>query len=416
MNKLRFACLMGTAFEFFEFQIFALLLPFLTVHFFNPKIQFFNQYLEGYLTFGVAFLARPLGGLLLGHIGDHYGRREALLIAMWLMAISTMMIGLLPGYTRIGVAACILLLLCRIVQGLSLGGEFTSGSVFLFENQTKAKCIDLIWQDLGGTIGLFSATVIVMLTTMTFSSAEMQAFAWRFPFLAAVLLSLCGIYVRTSLHHPKPHAALIQQNRSRTIKSYYAQVCKDWPSLLLLTFACAPNGIFWYLHVIFIPNQLHPLNPSSMLVLISLTLIMIPVGAKLADIFGAYRVWIFSVAGLVFNFVLLILSPNSITQLIGITLQALLLAINQGPRFLILNNHFPLPVRAISCSLVYSMANVLGGMAPFVALWLLKHSENTQSLYQVLLVLCMLAVLSMLVLKTEFTQRKNLHGLAIEPD
>lgn len=389
MNKLRLSCLIGTAFEFFEFQIFAMLLPYLVVHFFGSTT---HAFVEGYLAFGVAFIARPIGGVLLGYIGDRYGRRSALLIAMWLMAGSTLLIGLLPGYALIGMCAGIFLLMCRVAQGLSLGGEFSSGAVFLFEHQQRPTCYSLIWLDLGGSGGLFLAILTVLITSVLFTTEEMQAFAWRLPFLAAFGLSLCGIYIRRSLTHPNPHTLLVAQNKNRTTGAYYREVFHDWKSLILLTLSCAPNGIFWYLQVIFIPNQMMSLSPKIMLGLMSITLLAIPIAGKLADRFLPFRVWMFSIMGLVLNFVLCIMSTQTSLQRTGLVLQALLLALNQGPRFMILNTSFPLAVRATSCALIYSVANLFGGMTPLIAFWLYNRTPNHQSL---MWVLCMVGCISL---------------------
>lgn len=397
MKKLRVATMIGTAFEFFEFQVFAMLMPFLTHYFFNPILPASDQYLIGYVAFGIAFIVRPVGGVLFGYIGDYYGRKSAMLSAMWLMAISTVAIGLLPGFTILGHAAFVLLFLCRIAQGLSLGGEYASGGIFLYEHHHKATCYDLIWMDLGGMIGLFFATLIVMLSTQLFSIAQMQTVGWRIPFLAAFFLSVCGIYIRRSLSNTKTHDQLMHENKQRALSHYYDEALKNWRTLMLLIFACAPNGIFWYLHVIFIPNQLLHLSAGNMLPFIALSLVVTPIAAKLADNIGPYNMWIFSVIALVLNFGVLILHANFTLQMIGMGLQSILLAINQGPRFLILNTHFSLRIRGISCAIVYSFANIFGGITPFVALALLNHYHHAQPIFYLLLVAGTLAVTSMII-------------------
>lgn len=391
--KVRLACALGTAFEFFEFQIFSMLMPYLVLHFFNGKN---NQYFIGYIAFSIAFIARPLGGWLIGYIADHHGRRQALLFSMWLMAISTISIGLLPSFATAGYIVLILLLICRIGQGLSVGGEFTSSAVLLFEHHTGPKCFDLIWQDLGGTLGVFIATLSVWLLSTCFSIDFMQSIGWRLPFFGAFLLSLLGIYVRSNINEPSTHFALTTTNAKYSITTYYLQTLGNFSKMFWLILACAPNGIFWYLQIIFIPNQLLSLSPAFVLLAVFLTLIFIPVGAKLADKYNAYFIWMISVIALCLNFGgFILLSGHPSLQKLIFCLQNIFLAFNQGPRLLILNKSFALNVRAISCSLVFSLANILGGLTPFLALWILEKTSEVQNIFYALIVFCTIAIIAM---------------------
>ena len=385
MRRVQLTCLLGTGFEYFEFQLFALLMPIWVSHFFDVTQSVAARYLAGYLLLSVAFVARLLGAIGLGFMADKFGRRVALLTAMWLMAVSTGLIACLPEYALVGAWSTWLLLCCRLGQGLSLGGEFAIGGVLLFEQQTLPRCLSMVWQDLGGTGGLFLATLSVVLLQQLFTPSAVEAYVWRYPFCIAFFISLAIMAMRRSLPDKTWHAG----------DGYVRQLAGYSRSIGLLMCCCAPNGVFWYLQVVYIPNQLFSLSSSALMALIALSAVSIPLAASCADHCGLYRTWIISVLLLVVNFNLFILSSVWSLQVAGLVLQAFLLALNQGPRLLIINQHFPLRIRAQACCLVYSGANVLGGLMPFIALWLWAKTESNQALGGLLLSVSVVAVWAM---------------------
>lgn len=138
-------CMMGTAFEYFEFQLFGLFTPVLVTVFLNPALLEHQKYLIGYLLFSLAFIARLAGACTLGYIADHQSRNRALLLALWIMVVSTASIGILPDYQNLGLLGFYLLILLRLFQGFSLGGEFSMGSILLYETHSAPKC-GKIWE------------------------------------------------------------------------------------------------------------------------------------------------------------------------------------------------------------------------------------------------------------------------------
>jgi len=410
MQRVQLACVLGTGFEFFEFQLFALLMPIWVSHFFSPTITVSDRYLAGYLLFSVAFAARLLGAMGLGFLADHVGRRTTLFTAMWIMALSTGFMACLPVYAQVGGWALGLLMLCRLGQGFSLGGEFAIGGVLLFENQARPSCLGLIWQDLGGCGGLFIATLLVSSLFSLFSSAQIELYAWRLPLFFAFLISLGVIFLRARVPDPALQQGLLAINQYRSNRQYYLAVSQYARVMGLLVCCCCPNGIFWYLQVVYIPQQIMTLSETTLLALIALTLITIPLGAICADRLGKYRVWACSVVLLVMNFNCFILSGRVQLQVIGLIIQAVLLALNQGPRLFIMNSHFPLSVRALACSLVYSGANVMGGLAPFISLWLLDITGSNRALGWLLMSIGVLSLSAMYWVMDLKLGQKNVLG------
>src|SRR5690349_10788935 len=181
-----FASLIGTTIEFFDFYIYATAAVLVFPKLFFPASDPVSATLASLATFGIAFLARPIGSALFGHFGDRVGRKTTLVAALLTMGLSTMAIGIVPTYQRIGVVAPLLLAICRFGQGLGLGGEWGGAVLLAVENAPPGKrALYGIFPQLGAPIGfLFSGGVFLVLSR-EFSNDQFFAFAWRIPFLAS---------------------------------------------------------------------------------------------------------------------------------------------------------------------------------------------------------------------------------------
>src|SRR5688500_18944315 len=192
--------MVGTTIEFFDFYIYgtAAVLVFPTLFF--PASDPATATLASLATFGIAFLARPVGSALFGHFGDRVGRKATLVAALLTMGVSTVAIGLLPGYGAIGLAAPLLLALCRFGQGLGLGGEWGGAVLLAIENAPPGRRAWYgMFPQLGAPIGfLFSGGVFLLLSELL-SDEEFFAFGWRLPFLASAVLVAIGLYVRLTI-------------------------------------------------------------------------------------------------------------------------------------------------------------------------------------------------------------------------
>ena len=168
---------------------------------FFPQGSGMAQTLSAFITFGIAFLARPLGSLLFGHFGDRIGRKSTLVASLLLMGISTTLIGLLPGYASIGVWAPILLCLLRFGQGLGLGGEWGGAALLATENAPPGKRAWFgMFPQLGPSIGFLMANGLFLALALLLDDEQFRAWGWRIPFLLSALLVVVGLYGRLSLH------------------------------------------------------------------------------------------------------------------------------------------------------------------------------------------------------------------------
>src|SRR6478672_8693525 len=195
-----FASLIGTTIEFFDFYIYATAAVLVFPRLFFPSTDPASATLASLATFAVAFFARPIGSAFFGHFGDRVGRKTTLVAALLTMGISTVGIGLLPTYASIGIAAPVLLALCRFGQGLGLGGEWGGAVLLAIENAPPGKRAWYgMFPQLGAPIGFFFSGGIFLLLSSLFTDAQFFAFGWRLPFLASAALVLVGLYVRLTI-------------------------------------------------------------------------------------------------------------------------------------------------------------------------------------------------------------------------
>ena len=199
-TRIAFASFIGTAIEFYDFYIYGLAVAMVIGPVFFPGSDPAAQALNAFLTFGIAFLARPFGALLFGHFGDRIGRKTTLVASLLVMGVSTTLIGVLPGYDLIGWAAPALLCLLRFGQGIGLGGEWGGAALLAAEYAPKGKRGWFgMFPQLGPPVGFLFAVVSFLLLSNFLDDAQFRAWGWRIPFLASAVLVVVGLYVRLKL-------------------------------------------------------------------------------------------------------------------------------------------------------------------------------------------------------------------------
>src|SRR6185369_2610852 len=188
-RQVLFASLVGTAVEFFDFYIYATAAVLVFPRLFFPATDPASSVLASLATFAIAFVARPIGSALFGHFGDRIGRKRTLVLALLTMGISTFVIGTLPSYARIGLAAPVLLALCRFGQGIGLGGEWGGAVLLAVENAPpKKRALYGMFPQLGAPLGFLLSGGIFLVLSRWLTDAQFLAFGWRLPFLASAVL------------------------------------------------------------------------------------------------------------------------------------------------------------------------------------------------------------------------------------
>lgn len=207
------ASFIGTAIEFYDFYVYATAAALVIGPVFFPSGSGTAQMLAAFLTFGIAFLARPLGSALFGHFGDRIGRKSTLVASLLLMGISTTAIGVLPGYDSIGVWAPIILCLLRFGQGLGLGGEWGGAALLATENAPEGKRAWFgMFPQLGPSIGFLAANGLFLTLALTLSDEQFREWGWRIPFLLSAALVLVGLYVRLKLEESPVFAKAVARH------------------------------------------------------------------------------------------------------------------------------------------------------------------------------------------------------------
>jgi MHS family proline/betaine transporter-like MFS transporter len=244
MFRTVFAGLFGNLLEWFDYAVFGFLVGPIGAAFFpadNPSVQ----NLKAWGLFAVGFFARPIGGIVLGRMGDRKGRRWLLTVSVALIAVSTLVIGCLPTHAQIGWLAPAILVLCRLTQGFSLGGEFTGSMAYTTEH-AKPLMRGLISSStaLGTSLGFLTGSAAVMVLDQVLSKDQIAAWGWRLPFLFSVVMALFGWWLRRSLHESE---AGEKAKEIATRPPVFAAIAADWkPSLQLFAIVAFSNALYYY--------------------------------------------------------------------------------------------------------------------------------------------------------------------------
>ncbi len=250
-GQVLFASMIGTTIEFFDFYIYATAAVLVFPKLFFPASDPASATLASLATFAIAFVARPIGSALFGHFGDRVGRKTTLVAALLTMGLSTVAIGLLPSYHTIGLAAPVLLALCRFGQGLGLGGEWGGAVLLAVENAPPGRRAWYgMFPQLGAPIGFFFSGGVFIALSRWLTDEQFFAFGWRLPFLASAALVVVGLYVRLSITETPVFQVAVA--RSERVKVPMVVVFRDHPKTLVLgTMMSLATFVLFYLMTVF---------------------------------------------------------------------------------------------------------------------------------------------------------------------
>jgi metabolite-proton symporter len=380
-RQVLFASLVGTTVEFFDFYIYATAAVIVFPRLFFPSADPASAVLASLATFGIAFLARPVGSALFGHFGDRVGRKKTLVLALSTMGLSTFAIGALPGYRAIGVAAPVLLALCRFGQGIGLGGEWGGAVLLAVENAPPNKrALYGMFPQLGAPIGFLASGGIFLLLSRSLTDEEFFRFGWRLPFLASAALVLLGLYVRLSITETPVFQAAAAREEQVGVPMLTV-LRRHTRALLAGILICIATFVLFYLMTVFTiswgTTALHYSRDSFLqwqLFGILFFALTIPVSALLAE--RGRRPVMFGVTALIGIFGLALApmfqaGPHGVLLMLAVGLA--LMGMTYGPLGTVVSELFPTPVRYTGSSLAFSLAGILGAsLAPYIATWLAK--------------------------------------------
>ena len=377
------ASMMGTSIEFFDFYAYGTASAAYFPKVFFPQMTPLLATLLSLLTFGVAFVARPVGSFVFGHFGDRLGRKKTLVVSLLVMGVATVAIGFIPGYQSIGVGGALLLCLCRFVQGIGLGGEWSGAVLVATENAPADKrALYGAFPEVGAPIGFFICNGLFYVLEKMLTPAQMMSFGWRVPFWASSVLVVIGLYVRHRLQET-PLFKLAQE-RDNTTRSPLKVVFKEnWREILKGTFLMgATYAMFFTLttwSLSFATTALGFSHSEFLLLLMAAIVefaVLIMTTSVLADKVGRKKVLMTaSVALVVFSLVFpyfLEGQHNMVGMLLFLGLGFVVMGTLYGPVGAVLPELFPTKVRYSGAGITYNLAAVVGAaVAPTITTWLI---------------------------------------------
>ena len=371
------AGLIGNVLEWFDFAVFGYFASNIGHQFFSQASQNAQQYLT-YATFGVGFLARPVGSLVLGHVGDRIGRRALLTASIALMGGATLVLGLLPTYAQIGIAAPILLVLMRLVQGFSLGGEFTGSMVYTTEGSSPLmRGLVSSSTAAGTTIGFILGSATAWFVNASLPVDQVDTWGWRIPFIGSVVFLVVGYLLRRGI------IETAEGLKAKAIRpELWSSLMADWRPIVQTFGIVAMTNAAYYLTFTFAVERRKALagtHGSEFLLANTLTLIVVllskPLGGWLSDLVGRRRQMLaltVVMMALIYPALNMMLHGDPNAFIIGQVLVAVPIGMALGMQGAMVVEIFPLRSRVTSMSLAYSITLALaGGTAPLVSKWLI---------------------------------------------
>jgi len=372
----------GTLIEWYDFYLYGVLVGFFAGHFFPANANATLTFLASLGIFWTGFVVRPFGAVFFGYLGDLIGRKFTFMLTLVLMGMATFLVGCLPVYDTIGILAPILLVACRVVQGLALGGEYGGAATYIAEHAPDGKRgLYTSWIQTTATMGIVAALLVIMAFRIGLGDQAFQAYAWRFPFLlSAVLVGLSG-YIRYKLAEAPLFAKLKAQGKSSHNPALDAFGSgRNWGYMLIALFGfTAPEGVVWYTGqfyalVYMIAVLKLPYVEVYMILILALILgaPFFVVFGWLSDRIGRKGIMIAGFALAVVTFIpafqmITAYKDNPVILTMVVWYMVILVTMVYGPIAAFLVEFFPAKIRYSSMSLPYHVGNgVFGGGVPFI--------------------------------------------------
>jgi MFS transporter, MHS family, proline/betaine transporter len=418
MNRLIVAATIGNVFEWFDFVVYGFFAVTLAQVFFpagDPTVSL----LVTFGAFGLAYVVRPLGAIVVGGYTDRAGRKAGLLLSMALMMIGTTLMAVTPGYATIGLAAPIIITIARLLQGFSVGGEFGSAVTFLAEHGGKRRGFSASWQfATGGIITALASLFGVGLTTLL-SHQELVDWGWRIPYFFGMLIGPAGLYVRSKVVDTPE---FIEAEKPETIPIKDLLRRHPLPVLLALGISIISNSSFYLM--LYIPTfgikQLHlPEYTGFVATLVGGLILAIgcPLAGHWSDRISRPLIMVIMCGLFVLTsypaFYLMVAWPSLAACIVAVVWLQGVKAGYSGVLPSLLSEQFPVETRAIGVSLGFSTAvTIFGGFAPFVATWLIAQTGNPLSPSYYLIFTALLSLIALIAIQRRGRRRDRTLALA----
>lgn len=416
------ATALGNAMEWFDFGIYSYLAVTIGKVFFSG-VTGPLQLVFSFATFAVAFFVRPLGGMFFGMLGDKLGRKKILTITLVLMSLATLSMGLIPSYARIGNLAPILLLLARLVQGFSTGGEYSGAMTFIVESSPDKKRGFLSsGLEVGTLVGYIAGSGIVTILSFWLGDDKMLDWGWRIPFFIAAPIGLIGLYLRNNLEETPVFEAMNENKPKENEKGLIKKVLVfHWPQLLKGVVLVLFFNVVDYMLLSYMPTYLNVVlgygETKGLLLILIVMFIMIPIVLLMgyfSDRIGNKRIILGGLIGIILLSIpsfWMIRSGNNLTVFLGLMILAVLLATFEATMPSMLPSLFFTQVRYVALAIAFNVSvSLFGGTTPLVMSWLIKVTGNPMVPAYYTMAACFIGLVTMFFVKE--TTGKALRGSA----
>ena len=372
----------GNIMEWYDFAVYGYFALVIGKHFF-PSDNPATSLIASFGAFAAGFLMRPLGGMLFGHIGDKIGRKSALMLSVLAMAIPTFLIGVLPDHSQIGATAAVLLVLLRMIQGLSVGGECTTSVIFLVEGSlAERRGFAGSWSTFGAVAGILLGSAVGAVTTNALTPEALHSWGWRLPFFFGLLVGVAGLYIRRQI--PEPIKIVDEANRSKS--PVFDAFRFEWRSILRMAGLNVLNAVGFYMifvYVVTYEKVVVHLKAAEALdintVNMGILLLIVPGAGALSDRLGRKPVLLTATLGVfVFAWPLfwLMHHPVFAIVLLGQMGFSLFIGLFLGVVPVAMVENFPGRVRCTGLSIGYNLTlGLIGGTTPIVTTYLIERSH-----------------------------------------
>jgi len=369
----------GNVLEWYDFAVYGFFAPIIARQFFpseDPTVSL----IATFGAFAAGFLMRPVGAALFGHIGDRFGRGRSLILSVMLMAVPTFLIGLLPNYESIGMAAAVLMVLLRMAQGVAVGGEYTSSVVFLAEKAPAGRrAFFSSWAMFGATGGIMLGSAVGAGLTHLLGEAALAEWGWRVAFLGGIAVALVGYVIRRGMTDEdkiEPEAS--------PIKTAFTQYWREMLRVSALNVVAAVSFYLMFVYIVtWLVDQVKEPNSTALdinTMAMATLLVFIPVSAILSDKFGRKLMLLIgmgSLAVLAYPLLLLMHHEDTVLILSGQIGFAAILAMFMSNLPAAMTEMFPRHIRVTAVSVGYNLTYaIFGGTAPIVAVWLIERTHD----------------------------------------
>ena len=378
------AGIIGNIIEWYDFALFGYFAPIISTLFF-PNSNEVVSLLETYGVFAAGFIMRPIGAGVFGYVGDRIGRRTELFLSVILMAIPTFILGTLPIYEQIGIAAPIALIILRLIQGLSVGGEFTGSVTYVAETAPQnRRGFTTSFANFGSILGMLLGLGMVTLMTHLLSESSLQNWGWRLPFLFGGVLGLVGFYIRRNI----PVSEVFQEHHLDNQTKFLSALKQNIVPIVQATIYASGYGVVFYIPLVYLPTYLTkftnvPLSNALLIntVAIAFLLGVIPLMGWLSDRTLRRKSWLLismiSLALTSYPAFILLNQENMLWVWVAQIILALLIGILLGSSPAMMVELFPSETRLTAYSISFNLGvGIVGGTSPLISTWLIQVSGN----------------------------------------